>query len=316
MYKSWMWKQRSYREQFQDDQGNGGAGGAAGHDVDQSLDGQQQAADETSGADQQPDDQGGAPAEEDDEVVVTIGDEAPPAANDDEIEGKPAPAWVRELRKEAKEAKKRVRELEQAEAARQAAVAPAAPTVGEKPTPEQFDFDSEAYGEALLAWNDRKKKADEAATAARTEQEAAQAAWNARLTGYNAAKVALKVPDFDDAEQVVRETMSQTQIGVMLNGADKPELLVYALGRNPAKAKELAGIKDPVRFAFAVAKLETQLKVAPRNTPPAPERQVRGTAGGATAVDNTLARLEAEADRTGDRTKVAAYRREQRNKAA
>jgi hypothetical protein len=315
MYKSWMWKQRSYREQFQDDQGNGGAGGAAAAVSDQAPVDQQQASGETLD-DQQPEDQGNPPIVDDGEVVVTIGDEAPPAATDDEIEGKPAPAWVKDLRRTARELAKENRELKQAQQAAQQQAAPAAPTVGEKPTLESCDFDGEVYGEKLLAWTEAKRKADEHAAAARTEQEAARAAWQERLTGYNTAKAALKVPDFDDAEQVVRETMSQTQIGVMLNGADKPELLVYALGRNPAKAKELAAIKDPVRFAFAVAKLETQLKVAPRNTPPAPERQVRGTAGGASAVDNVEARLEAEADKTGDRSKLIAYRRDKKSKTA
>lgn len=314
MHKSWMWKQRSYREQFQDDQGNGGAGGAAGADVGQTQDDQQQASGETLD-DQQQDDQGDAAAEDDGEVVITIGDEAPPAANDDEIEGKPAPAWVKDLRKQARDLAKENRELKQAQQAAQQQAAPKVDPVGERPTPEQFDFDSEAYGDALLAWNDRKKKADDAAAAARTEQEAAAAEWQTRLTGYSNAKAALKVTDFDDAEDVVRQTMSQTQIGVMLNGADKPELLVYALGRNPAKAKELASIKDPVKFAFACAKVETQLKVAPRKTPPPAERVIRGSAGGATGVDNTLARLQAEADKTGDRSAVAKYLRE-RKKAA
>jgi hypothetical protein len=316
MHKSWMWKQRSYREQFQGDESNGGAGGAGDTQLD---DGTGQPEDETFQDDQHQeggDAAQGQGAAEDDEVVITIGDEAPPAPSDDEIEGKPAPQWLKDLRKSDREKSKRIRELEQAAVTREAAAAPAAQSVGEKPTLESCDYDGEAYAEKLVAWNDRKRAADAQAETARQEQEAAQASWNARLTAYNTAKATLKVDDFDGAEHLVRETMSPVQQSVILNGADKPELLVYALGRNPAKAKELAAIKDPVKFAFAVAKLETQLKVAPRKAPPAPERQVRGTAGGATGVDNTLARLEAEADRTGDRTKVAAYRREQRNKAA
>lgn len=276
-----------------------------------------QVTDETSQAAQQAEGQvEQQQAEDEGEVVITIGDEAPPAVSDDEIEGKPAPAWVKELRKEARELKKRNRELEQAATAREAAAAPAAPAVGEKPTLESCDYDAEAYAEKVLAWNDAKRKADDVAAAARKEQEAAQAEWNTRLTAYQTAKASLKVEDFDGAEDLVRQTMSQTQIGVLLNGANKPELLVYAIGRNPAKAKELASIKDPIKFAWAVAQLETQLKVQPRKTPPAPEREVRGTAGGAVGIDNTLARLEAEADRTGDRSKVIAYKRDQRRAAA
>ena len=127
--------------------------------------------------------------------------------------------------------------------------------------------------------------------------------------------VSAEVDDFDGAEHVVQSTLSQLQQNMIVHAVDKPELVIYALGSNPAKAKELAAIKDPVRFAVAIGKLETQLKVQPRKQPPAPERHVRGTAGGAT-IDNTLERLEAEADRTGDRSKVIAYKREQRAKAA
>jgi hypothetical protein len=191
--------------------------------------------------------------------------------------------------------------------------------VGEKPTLEGCDFDSDRFETELTAWHERKRQADDQAAKQRKEQEDAQAAWQQKLTAYGAAKTALKVPDFEDAEAVVLDTLNQTQQGILLHGpgsADVTAQLAYALGKNPAKLKELASIKDPIKFAFAAAKLETQLKVTPRKAAPAPERVVKGSAAGATGVDNTLARLEEEADRTGDRSKVIAYKREQRNKAA
>jgi hypothetical protein len=64
-----------------------------------------------------------------------------------------------------------------------------------------------------------------------------------------------------------------------------------------------------VRFAFAVAKLETQLKVNPRKPAAAPEVIVKSTtrlAGG--SHDQVLERLREEADKTGDLTKVIAYK--------
>jgi hypothetical protein len=318
MYKSWMWKQRSYREQFQGDEGNGGAGGTA--EAQQQVDEQAQDDEQTTGETPEDEQTTGAADDQtsDDGVIVTIGDETPPAANDDEIDGRPAPDWVKNLRKENRELKKREREWERERQAAQQATAPKVEDAGAEPTLEDDDvaFDPEVFKQKWTAWNERKRKADEMAAKQREEQEAAATSWQKKLDAYKAAGAALKVEDFDGAEHVIRETMSPTQQAVIVSGADKPELVVYALGRNPAKAKELAGIKDPVKFAFAVAKLEAQLKVTPRNTPPAPERQVRGTAGGATPVDNVLARLEADADRTGDRSKVIAYKREQRNKAA
>lgn len=312
MFKSWMWKQRSYREQFQGDEGNGGAGGTG--DV-QVQDDQQQAADETSEAEQQAAAQAAQQAQEDDEVVITIGDETPPAPEDTEVNGAPAPQWLKDLRRSDREKSKRIRELEQAAAGRQAATEPAAPTVGNKPTLEDCDFDSDRFETELTAWHERKRAADDQAAKARKEQEDAQAAWQGKLDAYKTAKAALKVPDFEDAEAVVLEALSQTQQGIILSGADSPEKLMYALGKNPAKLKELAAINDPVKYAFAVAKLETQLKVTSRKAPPAPERAVRGSAAGATGTNSELERLRAEADRTSDRSKVTAYLRRQQQAA-
>jgi len=319
MHKSWMWKQRSFREQFQGDEGSGGTGGVAEaqqQDGEQAQDDGQQTEGET--PEETPPAGEGATenAGEDDGVVITIGDEAPQVANEDEIEGKPAPQWVKELRKQARELARENRELKQAQQAAQQAAQPQPIEVGPEPKLEDFDYDGTAYRDALLAWNGRKTQAEEQAKKVREEQEAAAAAWNQKLTAYKTASAALKVDDFEGAEHVVQSTLSQLQQNVILHGVDKPELIVYALGSNPAKAKELAAIKDPVKFAIALGRLETQLKVTPRKQPPAPERQVRNTTGGNTAVDNTLARLEAEADRTGDRSKVAAYKRERSRIAA
>ena len=117
--------------------------------------------------------------------------------------------------------------------------------------------------------------------------------------------------DYDDAEHQVMEALSQTQQAVVLQGSDNPALVVYALGKNPKRAKELAAVTDPVKFAFAVAKLEAQLKVQPRSKPPAPERGVpSGTAPVSGASDATLERLRAEAERTGDYTKVVRFRQQ------
>jgi hypothetical protein len=87
---------------------------------------------------------------------------------------------------------------------------------------------------------------------------------------------------------------------------------VYALGKNPKKLKELASITDPVKFAFAIAKLETQLKVSNKKPAPPPEKVVGGTAPIRGAVDSTLERLRADAERTGDYSKVFAYRKQKR----
>jgi hypothetical protein len=112
---------------------------------------------------------------------------------------------------------------------------------------------------------------------------------------------------------VAQELFNVTQQGVMLQGADNPALVVYALGKNPKKAKELSEIKDPVKFAFAVAKLEKELKVTNRSQQPRhPRESCQELAESSGAVDSTLERLRAEAEKTGNMTKVIQYKAQKR----
>jgi hypothetical protein len=263
---------------------------------------------QTDDAGEQPEIAASVPEADDDEVMVTIGEEAPPPE-----EHAQAPEWVRELRKQHRQLQREKRELEERlKTVSQPAERPIA--VGKKPTLEEHDYDAEKYENELAAWFERKRKADEAEARARAAEAEANQAWQAKLDGYGKAKADLKVRDFEDAEAQVSETFSVTQQGVLLQGADNPALLVYALGKNPSKAKELAAIKDPVKFAFAVAKLETQLKVQNRKAATPPEKTVRGTGPVSGAVDSTLERLRADAERTGDFSKVMAYKRQQKAK--
>lgn len=259
---------------------------------------------ETEAEGQAPDAEATPEASAEDELIVTIGEEAPP-----QEEEKPAPEWVRELRKQHRELQKRNRELEAKLTQDQA---PKAPEIGKKPTLEDFDYDAEKFENSLAQWFERKRQADEQAAKVQADIEQQQQEWQARLQGYGKAKAELKVKDYDDAEGIVQESFNTTQQGVILQGADNPALLVYALGKNPKKAKELASISDPVKFAFAIAKLETQLKVTNRKAAPPPEKTVQGTGRVSGTVDSTLDRLRAEAEKTGNYSKVMAYKRQKR----
>lgn len=251
-----------------------------------------------------------ADADAEDSVVVTIGEEAPPS----EDEHQQAPEWVRELRKNYRELQREKRQLEeQLKATVGADTKPA--TLPKKPSLEGCDYDAEKYEAELAAWYESKRRFDEQEAKAQAEARAAEEAWQSKLQSYGKAKADLKVRDFDDAEHVAQETLSSTQQGIILQGSENPALVIYALGKNPKKAKELASITDPVKYAFAVAKLETQLKVTQRKAPP-PEKTINpGTGRISGSVDSTLERLREEAARTGDFTKVIQYRNAQRKKS-
>jgi hypothetical protein len=245
-----------------------------------------------------------APEEESEEVVVTIGEEAPPTDGDQHAI---APDWVKELRKKNREDQKRIRELEEQLKIKSGGEEKPVVTLGPKPKLEDLDYDADKYEAELEQWYQRKREVDEAGKQAESERKAQADAWNAKLQSYQEAKSGLKVRDFDDAEGNVLETLSTTQQGIILQGAENPAMLVYALGKHPAKAKELAEIKDPVKYAFAVAKLEAQLKVTSRKAPP-PERTVSGTGPKSGTVNKVLEQLREEASRTGDFSKIRAYR--------
>lgn len=271
------------------------------------LDEVEEEADETADAEVEAGDEPEAEAEEDESVVVTIAGESP-SPEDDETNS--APEWVRDLRKQHRDEKRRNRELQEKLDALSGAGKTA--ELAKKPTLEAADYDTERFEKDLEAWYDQKRKHDEAEAAKKAEQETAEREWTQKLEGYKTAKTGLKVRDYDDAEEVVQDTLSVTQQGMILQGAENPALLVYALGKNPKRAKELGGITDPVKFAFAVAKLETQLKVSNKKASPKPEKMISGTGRSSGSVDNTLERLRAEAEKTGDFSKVAAYKRQKR----
>lgn len=271
-------------------------------DDDQNQEGQRDADQPSDGAPE-----GG----EDDSVVVTFGEEPPPAAEDEQAS---APEWVKELRKTNREDKRRIRELEEQLKAKTATETKPV-QVGDEPTLEHpdIDYDPDKFKAAYKQWHERKRQAEEQSAKAQAEANAQQQAWEAKLNKYNEDKAKLKVDDFEDAEEFVRGTLSTVQQGIIIKGSKNPEVLIYALGRNHAKAKELAAITDPVEYAFAVAQLETKLKVTPRKAPP-PERTVSGSGRGSGAVDSTLERLRAEAEKTGDMNKLLQYKRQQRAK--
>jgi hypothetical protein len=246
-------------------------------------------------------------AEEDDlgEVTVSIGDEESTTSEVDE-EVKAAPQWVKDLREKTKEDARKIRELEQALKSKE--TVEQLPKLQDKPTLESCDFDTEVFEANLEKWHIDKRVHDDELAKKTAEANKANEEYQSKVKLYQENKTKLKVPDYADAEAEVLAKFDVTQQGIIVNYAKKPEVLVYALGKNPKALSELASIKDPIKYAFAVAELETKLKVTPRKAPP-PEGKLTGSGSQGTA-DATLARLRAEAEKTGNYTKVVAYKKQ------
>lgn len=264
--------------------------------------------------------EGTAAAPEDDgatgegEVVITLGDE--PAQVEGEEDGKAAPQWLKDLRKSNREMVRALREKDAQIAALKVGTQPAEATLGPKPTMAGCDFDEDVFAAKLEEWHAAKTKVDAQNRAKEDAKRAQQDAWEKKLKSHDEAKARLRVPDYDDAAATVEDHFDVTQRAILIDCAKDSAALEYALGKNQAKLKELAAIKNPAHFTWALSQLETKLKVEPRRTAPAPERVVRGSGSLAGTTDKTLEALQAEADKTGDRSKVAKYLRDKSRQAA
>lgn len=248
-------------------------------------------------------------ASEDEEFVITVGDEEPEPSDEDDFSGKPAPTWVKDLRKKEREARKRIKELEAQ--VQQATPADKPIEVGAKPKLSDFDYDEDQFESAVEQWHERKRQVEQQQAAKRAEEEQAQQAWQTKMQSYEERRqtVAAKVRDFEEVEEAAKDKLSATQQGILIHAAENPELILYHLGKNPNKAKELAEITDPIQFAFAAAKLDSQMKIQTRKPSTQPERKPSGSAGLSGVVDQKLAQLEAKAAKTGDRTELIKYKK-------
>ena len=244
------------------------------------------------------------PGEEESETVVMIGDEEPE-------EQKEAPPWIKDLRKQNREQKKEIKKLREQV---QVSSVKKIDDPGKKPTLEDFEYDPDEFEKSLSAWVDNKKKFEEKVSAQENQQKEEEKSFQAKVTSYQEQKLELELDkeEIEEAEQVVYDLMSTNQIASVVTYSKKPALMFVALGKNPKKAKELSEIKDPIKFAIAVAELEKNVKVTQRKPATAPERTLNGGGPVMSAGDKELERLRKKAEETGDYTEIAAYRNKQK----
>jgi hypothetical protein len=226
------------------------------------------------------------------------------------LKGQPAPKWVADLRKSHKEIMREKRELQRELEEIRSKLPQPAPTLTAKPTLDQYDYDETRFSEAYDNWMEQKAKLDAADRAKLDAQRKEQEEVENFKKSYAARKESLGVADFEEAESEVGSILNQTQAGLLMRGADDPAVLVYALSKSPARLIELSKIADPVKFTVAVAKLEISLATK-KTTRPAPEARVTAERGtGFNATSSQLDKLRAEAERTGDYSKVVQYKKQ------
>ena len=250
-----------------------------------------------------------APDDTDEELIVTIGEETPPQEETDE---KRAPEWVRNLRTKAREQERELRELRKL---RDGVEQQKQTQLGPKPTLEACDYDADLFERRLDAWKERKAVTDRQAAEARETEAKRQQYFNSKFEAYSTRKAEVigKIKDFADVEETVLHALDDTQRGVVLAHAKDPALLLYAIGKDEKRLQELAKLSDPVEFIFAVARMETQMKTQSRKPASGPETRITGSAP-SSGSETQLNKLREAAEKTGDYTKVIAYKKQLKDK--
>jgi hypothetical protein len=168
--------------------------------------------------DQQQDQQD--PAEEDD--IVFSDDPVPP--------GRERQRVIKHLRDELKS--------DQASTAERPA--PQAPKieVGPRPTLEGCEWDEDKHADALDAWYDRKRQAEQQETAEQKQRKANET-FQADVQRFEGARASLKVAGAPEAIDTALASLSPVQQAVIVKAADNAATVAAALGKHPARLAEV-----------------------------------------------------------------------------
>lgn len=173
---------------------------------------------------------------------------------------------------------RRIKELE----AKLESLQPKAETLRPRPKFEDYDLDDEKYEPALTQWLEEKAEFDAREKQARKQEEQEKTEWEEKRNNYFKSKTSFKVQakDYDEAESEVIQSFNTAQQSILIDVADNPTHLTYALGKNEKYLEQLASIKNPVKFAAAIARLEGRIRVTKRSPTTQPEKRHSSTGGG------------------------------------
>lgn len=260
-------------------------------------------------------------------VVETTATPAAPVVDDDEEDsteataapdGSDAPAprknkgvgkRINELTREKYEALREAEELRRENEAlrnpqsRQQQSRPAQADAPDKPTLEAFDFDQEAYSEALADWKVEQKFAEREERANQQKAQKTAQEKSAAFKGREAAFAAAN-PDYYDVAYTAPINYSEAMLGA-IQESDEAPAIAYYLAQHLDEAVDISQL-SPFAAAKAIGRIEAQLSVpattsqprtVPRAPPIAPTIQGTGIANKtpeAMTVEDHMASLRAK----------------------
>lgn len=240
-------------------------------------------------------------ADDSDEDEFYLGDEKLDSPTSDEEteadehqDDEKTPQWVKDVRAEIKLLKRENRELKDKSKQPEQSKAETVEHVEalpEKPKLEDFDYDGEAFSEAIEQWTVKKSAIESEKLKKASELDELKKKHDEKVTTYNTRKAALKVKDFDVAEKAVIDEVPQQIQSAILHYSNTPEMIVLALGRSKDLRDKAAKITDPVELGRFIGSIEAKAKIAPKskNSPaPTPKVAANNGAGKQDLADKAL----------------------------
>lgn len=192
------------------------------------------------------------------------------------------------------------------------------PEVPERPrSVADFDYDEDRFNEAIDAHLAAKDEHTAWKSRQAERQQAQQREAEEQGRTLEQQRKALGVSDYEQQSAKVKDALSEHQLAVLVQAADNPARLIYALGRSDTRLDALSGQANLAKFAALIGTMEKEIKVG-KKQPPAPESRVRGATASVSigSSDKKLAALEAKAAKTGDRSELIKYKAAQKQRAA
>lgn len=190
---------------------------------------------------------------------------------------------------------------------------PAEPVI---PTLESCDFDDSKYAAKMAEWNQyqvKKQLADLQRMQLEEQQtQLMQQKAEQEIAQHYERAAALGVPDYEEAERVMRDEFGDGAIDSVINAiGEGSERVLFHLGKNAAKRKEIAdllrhdpsGLRAMTRLGQILATLSTEPPANKISHAPAADKPVSGgqSGGGESAILKKLERLSRNPDRTAYR---------------
>ncbi|HHR6017793.1 TPA: scaffolding protein [Providencia alcalifaciens] len=163
---------------------------------------------------------------------------------------------------------------------------------------EGIDYDDAVYSQKVQEWAESNARYQSQKAEQERQQQSLQQAHQQKIASYQERVKSLKVSGYQQAEQSVIEEVPEQIQAMIIHFAEKPEMVVLALGRNAELRQQMANATDPVAVGRLIGSIESKAKIMPK-----PKNKAAATPevkGGTGAVLNNLDKLKEKARETGD----------------